>query len=276
MNRDDDKRPDPKPRKHPQLWQTYLSWQEKDKTLSAHQQRIGSIEAGKSNMDAQLERDIIKTYHLVEHEKMARAQLIEYFHTCGPIANWLVSIRGLGSDYLAARLVALIDDPGKFATVSKLWRYCGLGVVDGHAEHAVKGETRPNPGELKSLFLGKHQIAAQFIQHQTSPYYEYYCDYKARQQRKHPVPQCKQCHVDCVMKGTTWRCPECGATNQKLKLQWVPAHLDHMARRYMAKRFVADLWVTWRTIEGLPTGQPYVQAILGHTHITAPPGLEVS
>jgi len=38
----------------------------------------------------------------------------------------------------------------------------------------------------------------------------------------------------------------------------------------MGKIFLAHLWVKWREFEGLPVSQPYVQAILGHTHIIEP------
>jgi hypothetical protein len=39
-----------------------------------------------------------------------------------------------------------------------------------------------------------------------------------------------------------------------------------MSLRYMIKRFLADLYVEWRTMEGLPVEPPYQEAKLGHVH----------
>ncbi len=43
-----------------------------------------------------------------------------------------------------------------------------------------------------------------------------------------------------------------------------PVHRNNMAVRYMIKMFLRDLWVEWRTLEGLPVSQPYEVAYLGH------------
>jgi len=39
-----------------------------------------------------------------------------------------------------------------------------------------------------------------------------------------------------------------------------------MALRHTVKRFLADLWVTWRTMEGLPVTKPYAVERLGHRY----------
>ena len=43
-------------------------------------------------------------------------------------------------------------------------------------------------------------------------------------------------------------------------------HTHAMARRYMIKRFLIDLWMIWREIAGLPVVPPYEVAKLGHVH----------
>lgn len=45
-----------------------------------------------------------------------------------------------------------------------------------------------------------------------------------------------------------------------------PGHRDKAAKRYMIKMFIKDLYVIWRTIEGLPVREPYQVEYLGHTH----------
>jgi hypothetical protein len=38
----------------------------------------------------------------------------------------------------------------------------------------------------------------------------------------------------------------------------------------MIKRFLADLYVAWRTLEGLPVAPPYSEAKQGHVHHDEP------
>jgi hypothetical protein len=40
-------------------------------------------------------------------------------------------------------------------------------------------------------------------------------------------------------------------------------HINNMAIRFMVKMFLADLWVVWRQLEGLPVTEPYAVAKLG-------------
>lgn len=46
-------------------------------------------------------------------------------------------------------------------------------------------------------------------------------------------------------------------------------HRHQAALRYMIKQFMIDLYVAWRTIEGLPVHPPYHEAKLGHVHRAA-------
>lgn len=45
-----------------------------------------------------------------------------------------------------------------------------------------------------------------------------------------------------------------------------PLHRKNMAIRYMVKVFLKDLWVAWRTLEGLPVTPDYAEAKLGLKH----------
>lgn len=51
----------------------------------------------------------------------------------------------------------------------------------------------------------------------------------------------------------------------------MPCHRDGAAKRQIMKHFLADLWMVWRTLEGLPTSPLYPEAILGGTHRTIMP-----
>ena len=48
-----------------------------------------------------------------------------------------------------------------------------------------------------------------------------------------------------------------------------PGHRHMAAKRYMCKMFLRDLYVQWRTIEGLPVREPYAEEYLGKKHAVA-------
>jgi len=239
-----DQRPDPKPRKHPRLWQAYLWWEEVMEARKRHLLRISSIEKGKSNLDAQMEQDIIAHMQYDAMLKLAKKEMTNYGEAVGPIWDWLCEIRGLGEGGLAAQLLAQIDDIAKFDTVSKLWRYCGWAVIDGKIDRCQKGEKSPYNRRLKSICW---QIVDQFVKQRTVLYRDLYDEEKARQKRLHP---------EKIKENGRWK--------------YNDGHLHHRAMRKVAKIFLQHVWVMWRESEDLPVTEPYVQAIMGHTNIVEP------
>ena len=243
MNTIEDKRPDAKPRKNPQLWQAYLIWQESLLTLNRHKTRMTSIERGKSNLDLEIEKLYLEQSQLQQVTDNFEKMMKNYGKTVGPIWDWMTSIKGIG-DGLAAQVLALIDDIEKFETVSKLWRFAGYAVIDGKREYAKPGETRPWNGKLKStIFL----CGESFIKHQSPVYVPVYYEEKERQRRLHPEP---------VDNG-----------NGK---KYTDMHIHRMAMRKMGKLLLSHLWVNWRTFDGLTVTKPYAQDILGHTNYIEP------
>lgn len=86
----------------------------------------------------------------------------------------------------------------------------------------------------------------------TSPYVKAYLDYKNR-----------LLHSDAMVEEIKSR----GA--KPVKVKWKdakPAHIDRAAKRYMIKQFLKDLYVAWRTMEGLEVRPPYQEEKLGHKH----------
>jgi len=135
-----DKRPPPKPRKHAKLWQLYLMWRELNDLIKRHVERERSAERSKSNYSADVERDFLDNWLSIEvpyknnpnkmrrvrYDDLLKEQMVDVAREAGPIFDWLISIRGI-AEPSAAKLIAQIDDPAKFATVSKLWRHAGYG-----------------------------------------------------------------------------------------------------------------------------------------------------
>lgn len=238
----EDKRPDPKPRLHPHTWQAYLIWDELVKMRQRHELRKTSIEAGKSNLDAELERLFIEDMALDNHIKLMKKSMVAYGETeFGAAWRFLTAVKGLGEGGLAAQLLAQIDDIGKFDTVSKLWRFAGYAVIDGKREYNTDGDKSHYNRRLKSIV---YLIVEQFIRQQTPLYADIYYTEKARLRRLHPE-----------------------AIKDNGHTQYNDGHLHAMAMRKTGKIFLQHLWVQWRTAEGLPVSEPYVQAILGHTNI---------
>lgn len=265
----EDKRPDPKPRKRMQLWQLYLQLDELEEMRKRHNLRISSAERGKSNMDVELERAFIQSMNLDlmieggtvrdESNKIVRRipglrkDLAKMAEVSAPaIWAWITSLRGLGAGKMAAQLIAQVDDIGSFDTVSKLWRFAGMAVIDGKSERNVRGEKSHYNRRLKSLVW---LISDEFVKMQTSPYAQIYYAEKSRLRALHPD---KEPNPDHKAGARGW------------PYLYTDQHIDRMAKRKMAKIFLQHLWLTWRQAEGLPVSDPYVKAVLGHTHIIEP------
>lgn len=128
-------------------------------------------------------------------------------------------LRGIGQR-LAAGLLHPIQIE-RCGTPSSLWRYAGFGVrKDGRSDRLVKGEVAAYNAELRRTC----SLIGLSLMRQDSPYRHLYNYAKERY----------------VARGTM-----------------VPVHAHTAAQRYMIKRFLLHLWLTWRTMAGLPICRPY-------------------
>lgn len=247
----------PKPRKHMVLWQSYQYWWELVEFRKRHVLRISAAERQVSNLDAEFERQVLEHMGLDKLIKDAKKMMVNYGETVGPIWQWLTSIRGLGEGGLAAQLLAQIDDIGKFDTISKLWMFAGYGLANGQVVRNAKGEKSHYNRMLKSIVW---QCADQFKRQRTFPYRDLYDEEKIKQRAAHPVALCR--NEDIPWTECLWK--------KEHKQEFNDGHIDMRALRKTGKIFLAHVWLKWRESEGLPVSQPYVQAILGHTHIVEP------
>lgn len=246
----------PKPRKRMVLWQMYQFWNECVEWRKRHTLRLSAIERGVSQMDANVEQGFMDALNIDAQIKAAKKMMIGQAEvTCGDTWTWLTSIRGLGEGSLAAQLLAQIDDITTFDTVSKLWRFCGYAVIGGAAEKNAAGEKSHYNAKLKSVC---YLIAEQFIRQQTPLYVDLYYSEKQRQRAMHPVTECRMC-------GCAWTDCQSKKTHKQI---YNDGHIHARAWRKMIKIFLQHLWVAWREAEGLPVSEPYVEARMGHTHIT--------
>lgn len=248
-NGTEDKRPDPKPRKYSALWQSYLWWFELMEMRKRHNLRISSAEKGKSNFDAQFEREIMDSIQLETHLNYAKKTMVNYGKT-HPAWNWTTSIKGLGEGGLAAQLLAQIDDIGNSPTIAALWRFAGFAVIDGKAEKNQKGEKSRFNRKLKGVCFN---IADQFIRQQTPGYVDLYYSEKERLRRLNPDVLCRQC-TEAQDEAVKWEdCPK----KKSHKKLFNDAHIHNRAWRKMIKVFLKDLWLEWRQAEGLPLSEAW-------------------
>ena len=195
--------------------------------------------------------------------------------------EYLEGVKGVGT--IAAGWIIGEFDIEKATTVSKMWQFAGLnpGMVRGvkdiekdkykpsmgevireyttmkgvkhvhvltdeliRGDKLTEGFTAPFNQNLRTALVGV--LADGFIKHQNYYAMEFYYPYKARLEQEENT-------VLHVGKEKQWKEVNKG-------------HRDRAAKRYMIKMFLKDLYVAWRTIEGLPVRPSYQEEYLGHKH----------
>lgn len=193
----------------------------------------------------------------VENEEQAAKQ-IESLIEVHPVYPFLESVKGCGR-LMSAVIIAYLD-PHKARHVSSFWKYCGLDVgpngrgrsrrkehlverqyTDKDGKEATRMGTTFNPW-VKTKLRG---VLAGCLLKAQGHYSEVYYNYKNRMENHavYGIARDGEKLEDGTFIGKSKR--------------------HEMSLRYMIKMFLADLWVAWRTVEGLPVTVPYAQAKLG-------------
>ncbi len=174
--------------------------------------------------------------------------------------SFLVHVKGCGEG-MAAVIISEFDIH-KAPTVSNLWSFAGLnpGMVRG--KKLVKGKIIPTDEmvrgdkKTKGFFCPFNQflraklcgvLGSGFLK-ANSPYREYYDNMRTRLEAK-----------DWGME----------AKHPSDKERPKKFHQHRAANRYMVKMFLRDLYVAWRTLEGLEVREPYQVEYLGKKHDAA-------
>jgi hypothetical protein len=183
------------------------------------------------------------------YELSYKSFMQQYIKTEPLYTKWLSKIRGLGP-VLSSDLLHIIgycdgkypDGREKVPTISSLWHYCGLHVVNGKAPKREKGKKIDWNDDARTLAWN---IANSFIRKRTKPYRQVYDSEKKRQLS--------------LMDSNAPNAPD------SLK------HAELRARRKVAKIFLAHYWLVARRIKGLPVTKPYAFDRLNHQHEIPPP-----
>ncbi|HEY3175664.1 MAG TPA: transposase [Candidatus Polarisedimenticolia bacterium] len=178
------------------------------------------------------------------------------------IAPWLLSIRGIGPT-LAGVLVSEIQDPGRFDTVSKLWAYSGLHVIDGRGVRRERGKKSNWNAFLKAKLI--EVLGKSFLKCGNEKYGKLYADMKTRLSNR----PCWKSAEEHNTKKVQAEGEEPGPNTKgetPLPNGCTMGHVEIRARRYMVKMFLADLWGEWRKIRGLSIRPSYAEEYLGKKH----------
>ena len=194
-----------------------------------------------------------------ELEKGFQKDIAKKIHGHPLWENFLKDVKGVG-EVIAAVIISEIDIK-RADTVSKLWAFSGVatGMTCGKKynkkkkeivitedkvkrDKKTKGYLCPYNQFLKSKLLGV--LGSSFLRC-NSPYRTFYDNMKHRlasknwgEISKNPVDK---------------KNPRAG-------------HQHNASIRKMIKMFEKDLYVAWRTLEGLPVRKPYQEEYLGHKH----------
>lgn len=234
-----------------------------------------------------------KDYETVEYVKLSTQKIekkllkeIESMIKTEPIyKEFFLNVRGCGPLMSAACLSEF--DIYKADTVSKLWQFAGLnpGMVRGKkiikitkktdksqllkeyenkagekcgiilSDEMVRGDKKtpgfvaPYNAWLRTKLCGVlagGMIKAQHGEKGKNYAIDFYYPYKNRLEQE-------ENEVLHIGKMVPWKDVNKG-------------HRDRAAKRYMIKMFLKDLYVAWRTIEGLPVRPSYQEEYLGHKH----------
>lgn len=184
-----------------------------------------------------------------KHFKLLERVLQEY-----PIfTEFLDKVVGIGPA-MAGVIISEIDIK-KARHASSIWKYAGLDVAPNgrgrskKAEHLIDfayTDKDGNPATRKSITFNPFLktklmgvLAASFLRAGENKYSKIYYDTKNRLEN-HAV--------------------------YGIKTETTKLHRHNMALRKMVKLFLVDLYVAWRTMEGLPVSAPYAEAKLGIVH----------
>lgn len=151
--------------------------------------------------------------------------------------EFLVHVKGCGEGMAAVILTQF--DIHKAPTVSNLWSFAGLAPGK---DRKIKGQKCTFNQFLRAKLCGV--LGSGFLK-ANSPYREYYDNMKNR------------------LESMGWGIDSKNPTD---KNRPKAGHQHKAATRYMIKMFLKDLYVAWRTIEGLSVRAPYQEEYLGKRH----------
>lgn len=204
------------------------------------------------NRQSAMERDGIDRAHmaiidetLVDTEKQESIieRMIVRLMKKHPLAPFIESHKGIGAKSLV-ELFACIPPLDQFATVSKLWKFCGYSVDGGRAPRRSRGVKANYNPEARAVC---YRIGSAFIKSGGGGRYREIYDQK----------RAEYFSRERLGPSGCWSSPEPHLDKQKRLLQCfkvdadgkeTSAHAHNAALRYAIKELLKDLWIEWRNV----------------------------
>jgi len=161
--------------------------------------------------------------------------------------EWLISITGI--DVLMGGIICSEYDIYKMDTVSNAISFTGLAPGK---DRLIKGQRAPFNQWLRSKMIGV--LARGFIMSK-SYYVKFYYNLHVPLLRREELGIGRLDVSESIYEKTG-----------KMWKEESEGHRSNYAKRYMIKMFLQDLYVAWRTLEGLPVREPYSEEYLGKKH----------
>ena len=218
---------------------------------------------------------------ILKAETTAMKSLAEHVEDTAIWRNFMASVRGCGPTMAAVILSRL--DPERGDSVSNFWAFAGFDVApDGRGrsrrkDHLVDREYTDKEGVVKTKksitydpwLKTKCYVLATCLLKAGGHYKEVYDAYKTRLKTQGPKDY-EEVHILnhrgwhwCPIDNIDWKsAKEVGERRVRQTTDWAnttDGHRHNAAMRYMLKRFIRDLWETWRRLEGLEVRGSYYE-----------------
>ena len=203
-----------------------------------------------------------------------------------PIYDHVSALKGIGPT-LAAKLIALVGDISTFTNVSKLWRFSGYATIaDPKWQPPVHTPRIEDDSDLCTL-CGRPEdehvdsVPAALRDGESFIDYGHDANFNApriaeRAVKGEKLHYNKRLKVALYLVATSFmrsRSPYRAVYDaarekyDRTRPEWTPLHKHRAALRIMVKVFLTHFWRRWRTLEGLPCRNLYVEEYLGHETI---------
>lgn len=180
---------------------------------------------------------IIKAhFESMRKERLAWKKYIEREAVKLPVWPWVEAIPGIGA-HLLGMIIGETGDLSNYANPAKVWKRMGLAVeLDGRAQRRIKGTNTLE--KIKAVDAGYSPRRRTVM---------YLAGAAMEMLNKHGKDNPAEYRQLYLAKKAEYVARETGCGRKKCtKEKCTPGHIRSMALRVMEKRFLKDLWCTWR------------------------------
>jgi hypothetical protein len=201
---------------------------------------------------------------VVELEKYLDKRIAKLIVT-HPAYPWFSRVKGVGKENIGKVIYCIRVKPDSenpdlpYAdTISALWKFAGFAVENGHSPKRTKGEKLSYNSTLRSMTW---RLVGNLLKAK-GKFYEYYLNEKEKYVARFTSEGYKIVSQASMPKPDSKKAKEGKYISE--------GHIHNMALRKVSKLFLACIWLSWRSAEGLPLTKPYAIDKLKHDSFIDP------